>query len=557
MKNKNTVLWIWKKTRGQAPLLALLSVCSMITASAYVIPALLSRKIINAATKSASFGEAFPVIVRCGLLLLLTILAQLSLSVLNSHLVTLISGRMAISLRQSFFQTILKKNYPAISRLHSGELLNRFTSDVEIVVSGMTNFIPTALSVVTKLVAGLFVVLTFSKRFALISVGIGICMLAFSMFFRPFYKKMHKAVQEASGISKSFAQECVENMVVIKTFSGRAQILDRLALHMNRLLRVIIQRSVLGNIAGNGVSLLFTLLYYGTLCWGAFSIAGGNMDYGTLVAFMQIVSQIQSPFLNASSLITQFYSALASAERLMEIENFSDEKPPMDMDVQKVYESLEAICAQNLEFEYDKNPIIKNTSFSLPKGSMTAITGVSGTGKSTLFRLLLGLFPPKTGQLYAKTALGDIALDASTRPLFAYVPQGNFLLSGTIRENIKFLQPDVSDERMEAAARTACIYDFLVGLEKGFDTEIGERGSGLSEGQIQRIAVARALCTDAPILLLDECTSALDAETEEALLRNIAALRTKTVLFISHKNAAFSFCDTHLAVGEDGAFHMV
>ncbi len=555
MKNKSTLLWIWRHAKGQALLLALLSLSSMITASAYIVPALLSRKIINVAVGAGSLAAAKPELYRAGLMLLAVTLVQLALSVLNTHLKTLISGRMEISLRQSFFKTILEKSYPEVSRMHSGEILNRFTSDVDVVVSGITSFIPQALSIGAKLVAGLIVVLSFSKTFALISVFVGILILCFALLFRPFYKRMHKAVQEASGVSRSFAQECVENIVVIKTFSGRAQILDRLKLHMNKLLRVVIRRSVVSNIAGNGISLLFTVVYYGTLLWGAFSIVTGHMDYGTLMAFLQIVSQIQSPFLSASMLITQFYSALASAERLMEIEDFTGEKAPMQEDPAALYEMLDAICAENLSFKYDKTEILKNTSFSLPKGSMTAITGISGTGKSTLFRLLLGLFPPESGRLYAKTKTGDIPLDAATRPLFAYVPQGNFLLSGTIRENIKFLSPDVSDEKMEEAARTACIYEFLAGLPDGFDTEIGERGSGLSEGQIQRIAVARALCSDAPILLLDECTSALDSATEEAMLRNIAALRTKTVLFISHKNAAFSFCDKHLSV-EDGVFYL-
>ncbi len=553
---KSTLLWIWKHTKGQAPLLALLSLCSIITSSAYVVPALLCRSLINTATSAASFGEAAPVLLRLGGYLLLVILLQLALSVLNTHLQALIGGKMEISLRQSFFETLLRKSYPQISSLHSGEILNRFTTDVNIVVSGMTNFVPTALSIGAKLIAGLVVVFSFSKRVGIVSIGLGIFVLLGSSLFRPFYKKMHKAVQEASGVYKSFAQECVENMVVIKTFSGRAQILERLSLHMRRLLRVLLRRSIVSNIASHGLSLIFTLVYYGTMVWGAFSIVSGDMDYGTLVAFLQIVSQIQAPFVNASFLITQLYSAMASAERLMEIEDFQDEEIASSPDPVAMYTSLTAICAENLCFQYDKTEVIRNTSFSLPKGSITAITGISGTGKSTLFRLLLGLFAPNEGKLYAKTEKGDLPISSATRPLFAYVPQGNFLLSGTVRENIAFLNPKVTDAEVEEAARTACIYDFIAGLEKGFDTQIGERGSGLSEGQIQRIAVARALCSGAPILLLDECTSALDTQTEEALLRNIAALRTKTVLFISHKNAAFSVCDKHLAI-ENGVIQDV
>lgn len=556
MKEKGTIRWIWEKARGQAVRLILLSLFSMIASGAYIVPALLSRRAINAAVGAASLKEAAPVLWECALLLLLVIFFQLLLSVINTHLRAVISGKMEKNMRESFFSSLLKKEYPAISRYHSGEILNRFTSDVDIVVSGITTFLPQALSILTKLLAGLLLIISFSPGFALVSIGIGVLVLGFALLFRPFYKKIHKTVQEASGKARSFTQECTESLVAIKSFSGKANIHARLAQLLDKVYRMKIRRNHVSNLTANGVSLLFTLFYYATLIWGALSIASGQMDYGTLTAFLQIVSQIQSPFLSASGLITQFYSALASAERLMEIENLPDEKTDAGFEPISAYENALGICARSLSFQYDERPIIQNTSFHLPKGSLTAITGASGTGKSTLFRLLLGLFSPSEGGLFLQMADGELSLDASTRSLFAYVPQGNLLLSGTVRENIKFINPAISDDKMEEAARAACIYDFIMQLPDGFDSALGERGSGLSEGQMQRIAIARALCADAPVLLLDECTSALDSETEEAVLRNIAALKTKTVLFISHKNAAFSFCDTHLAI-DDGVFRLL
>lgn len=556
MKEKRTIHWIWEKARGQAVRLILLSLFSMVASGAYVFPALLSRRAINAAVGAASLKEAAPVLLECALLLLLVILIQLLLSVINTHLRAVISGKMEKSMRESFFSSLLKKEYAAISRYHSGEILNRFTSDIDIVVSGITTFLPQALSILTKLLAGLVLIISFSPGFALVSIGIGVLVLFFALLFRPFYKKMHKMVQEAAGKARSFTQECTESLAVIKSFCGKTTIRSRLSALLETVYRTKIRRNHVSNFTSNGVSLLFTLFYYATLIWGALSIAGGHMDYGTLTAFLQIVSQIQSPFLTASGLISSVYSALASAERLMEIEQLPFEKTDKGFDVGTAYEAAEGIRAHALAFRYDARPIIQSGDFFLPKGSLTAITGTSGTGKSTLFRLLLGLYTPNAGTLSLQTADGEILLDASTRALFAYVPQGNFLLSGTIRENIKFINPAISDAKMEEAARAACIYDFISRLPDGFDTVLGERGSGLSEGQMQRIAIARALCADAPVLLLDECTSALDSETEEAVLRNIAALKTKTVLFISHKNAAFSFCDTHLSI-DDGVFRLI
>lgn len=556
MKNKTSLIWIWKHTKKEMWLLLLLTVISMICASAYILPALLTRHVINVAVSGGSLLAAKSELIRCGLLLLCIIFAQLILSMLGNHISAIISGRLEMKIRREFFETLLRKNYAEISKFHSGEILNRFTSDIDVVVSSITSFLPNALSIFAKLLAGLIVVASFSGKFAIFSVFVGFVILGFALLFRPWFKKIHKAAQAASGVSRSFTQECVENIVVVKSYAGKSRIVQKLSEHMQKLYRIKLRRNIISTIAGSGVSLIFTLVYYGTLLWGAFSIVSGQMDYGTLMAFLQIVSQIQSPFLNASGLITSLYSALGSAERLMEIESFGDEKTESLSDVKGLYAKMDAICAENLSFGYDDTAILKNTTFSLPKGSMTAITGTSGTGKSTLFRLLLGLFSPESGQLYIRTSEGNIATDATTRPLFAYVPQGNLLLSGTVRENIKFINPEISDAKMEEAARAACIYDFISGLPEGFDTVIGERGSGLSEGQIQRISVARALCTDAPILLLDECTSALDSATEEALLKNIAALQTKTVLFISHKNAAFSFCDLRLTI-ENGNFRIV
>ena len=552
MKNKSSLLWILKHAKKEALLLSVLGLTGMITSSAYVIPALLSRRVINAVTGGGSIAAAKADLFFSGGVLLLVILLQLALSMLSTHLSAMLSGRLEMKIRTEFFETLLHKKYAHISKFYSGEILNRFTSDIDVVVNGITTLIPQTLSIFAKLCAGLIVVASFSAKYALVSVLFGICILGFALLFRPFYKRIHKAAQEAAGISRSFTQECVENIVVVKTLSKRAGVLEKLNSHLQKLYRIKLRRSLVGNFASAGVSLIFTCLYYGTLFWGAFSILNDAMDYGTLMAFLQIVSQIQSPFLSASGLVTLLYSAMGSAERLMEPENFENEKTDSPIDT-AVYKNTKAICAENLSFGYSDAPVISGTTFSLPKGSLVAITGSSGAGKSTLFRLLLGLFSPTGGKLYLETETGKVMIDETCRPLFSYVPQGNLLFSGTIRENIKFLNPTVSDAQMDEAARAACIYDFIKSLPKGFDTEIGERGGGLSEGQIQRISVARALCADAPILLLDECTSALDIETEEAMLRNIAKLNTKTVLFISHKNAAFSFCDVHLKM-EDKKF---
>jgi ABC-type multidrug transport system fused ATPase/permease subunit len=356
-------------------------------------------------------------------------------------------------------------------------------------------------------------------------------------------------VRKETGEVQSLTQECVENIVVIKSFSNRLPLSSRLDKIMQKLYKSKIHRNHINNVASSGLFIIFTVGYYATLCWGALSIAsgGGIMDYGTLMAFLQIVSQIRTPLYNASGVLTSFYSTLASAERLMELENLPEENVDINLDTGKIYADMISIKAENVSFGYNNDKqIIRDSSFEIKKGFCVAVTGPSGTGKSTLFRLLLGLFECNNGSLTVKSSTDETTINASTRKLFAYVPQGNLILSGSIADNVRFCNNDVDDSKVIEALKDACLYDFIETLPDGINTIIGERGLGLSEGQIQRISVARALCCEAPILLLDECTSALDSETEIKMLNNIIAKRNKTVLFISHREAALSVCDSEL-----------
>ena len=546
MKHEKSLHWIGRIAKKQALLLCLLSVCSIVSSVSYIGLALVSRRVINIAVTAASVNDVKDDIIKCGLLLLSVIIGQLLLTVLNSHLKAVISGKIEMSLRHRLFDKVMSKEYPAISKIHSGELLNRFTSDTDIVVSGITNFIPNALSIIAKLLSGLIVITSFSKGYTAIVISTGIFVLFCAILISPIFKRLHKEVQQASGIMRSFSQECMENIVVVKSFSGNKPLLEKLDEHMRKIYNKKIFRNHISNIAGGGISFIFTSLYYATLLWGTIEIAAGSMDYGTLMAFLQIVSQIRTPFFNASGIITQFYSALASAERIMEIEELPDEPVNSDLNVNELYEKMTAVKLNGLSFSYSNKTVIEDSSARIPKGSIVSLTGPSGVGKSTLFRLLLGLFSPNSGSLSIETDTSDINITPKLRSMFSYVPQGNFVLSGTIAENIRFSNPHAFDEDMISAAKSACVYDFIKSLPDGFDTMLGERGLGLSEGQIQRIAIARALVSDAPILLLDECTSALDEETERRLLDNIAEMKTKTVFFISHRSTALSICNTHL-----------
>ena len=234
----------------------------------------------------------------------------------------------------------------------------------------------------------------------------------------------------------------------------------------------------------------------------------------------------------------------------MELQEIQGEPEPAEQTPEDMYRSMTAIEAEALTFSYDRDQVFCDSAFSLPKGAFAVITGPSGIGKSTLLKLLLGVFRPENGRLYLRGQDADITLDRSTRRLFAYVPQGNLLLSGTIRENLTIVKPDATQEELDQALHVSAMDDFLPQLPQGLDTVLGESGAGLSEGQAQRLAIARAVLGGAPVLLLDECTSALDAETEQAVLQRLKALPNRTYIAVTHRPAATALCDWRLEVSD-------
>ena len=286
---------------------------------------------------------------------------------------------------------------------------------------------------------------------------------------------------------------------------------------------------------------------------GCIHVIKGLITVGVLTAMLQLVGQVQAPFKNLSSVIPQYYSMIASAERIIEIEQLADE-PELNhglVDCNKIYDNLSEIIFDNVSFAYDDEEILKSLSYSIKKGEFVSIFGRSGIGKSTLLKLLLGIIIPDKGSITLLLNDGEkIPVDKSTRKLFAYVPQGNLILSGTIRENIAFSKKVQDDKVIIECAKTAEIWDFIKGLPKGLDTPLGEKGLGLSEGQVQRLAIARALYHGSPVLLFDEATSALDEKTEAAILKNIKSLKKITCIIVSHRKTILEICDKSIYIEE-------
>ncbi len=534
--NGATLRWIFKCTKKYLPAVALISLFSIIVSLSSVELALLSKKVLEIAT-----GDAEGELMSCALGLVGIVILQILLSGADTVLKAYAGGKLTISVRNYLFGVLNRKKYSKLYFYHSGDLLNRFTSDADVVINSIISVIPGVASMTAQLVGGITAILLLDSKLAFIVLFAGIAVPAFGRLISRKYKRLHKEVQQTEGKARSFMQECFENVIVLKAFGSVKPFAKKLNQYMKRNFSIKIKRSYMSSVMHLSLYSFFTVGYYAILIWGAGEISQKKITYGMLMAFLQLVSQLRMPLQNISGIFPQYYSAIASAERLMEIENGEEDKPLLDdAELNDVIKSFGGIEFKNVSFAYDGEEILKNCSFTVPKGKITALTGESGSGKSTVFKIILGLYDAKSGDI---TVNGGRKLDPSLRGLFAYVPQGNMVLSGTIRENITLCNDNVNEKRLIEAAKAAEIYDFISSMPAGFETVLAERGAGLSEGQIQRISIARALLTDAPVLLLDEATSALDEATETRLLNNIRALKDKTVLFVTHRNTSLGACD--------------
>lgn len=534
--NKNTLKWIYTRVKKYLPLIIAVSAVTALSACTGVGIALVTKRIFDIATKDTGGS-----LVSAGLILFAIIAAQVALSAVHSFLSAYISGKLTVSLRSYLFTSVLKKKYSSLAGYHSGDILNRFTSDTEVVVSGSVTIIPSVTSMVTKIVTGIGAMLILNPYLAVIILLLGIAVPAIGRLINKRYKRLHKDCQKTEGKTRAFLQECFENIVVIKSFVSETPFKARLGSFMEENFKVRMKRTSVSVLAHICLYSFFTVGYYAVLVWGAGSIAAGTITYGTLMAFLQLISQLRAPLQNVSGIMPKYYSALASAERLMELENLENEQPALsDGKINSLKSDFLRLEVNNVSFSYGGEEILENCSFAAEKGQITALTGESGSGKSTLFKLILGLYEPRSGSI---TVNGETEVDTSLRGLFSYVPQGNMVLSGTVRDNITLCDPDIDEEKIIKAAKAAEIYDYIVALPEGLDTVLSERGAGLSEGQLQRISIARALLADAPVLLLDEATSALDEATETKVLGNIKNMTDKTVIFITHRNTSLKVCD--------------
>ena len=475
------------------------------------------------------------------ILLVATLIVQLLLGAYRSWVNAMLSVKASNKMQMDIFRRALLTPWIASKSFHSGDIINRIEKDVNVIVSLVTDTLPSFIIVCAQFIGAFVFLYIMDRTLALFVIIIIPFFLVIGKLYIKTMRRISRQIRQTDSHLQAQYQEGITNRVVIKTIHGATdEIIHRTLKTQNKMVRLVHNRarySVTSNLIMN---FGFTAAYLFTFIWGTYHLAIGLITYGALIAFVQLVAQIQRPARSLVKFIPDIISALTSGERILQIKQMDEETDTGENLAPPQLGERIGVTLKDITFGYKEGrDILHNFSCEFPPRSRTAIMGPTGQGKTTLIRLILALIKPRQGTI----TIGSTPVSPATRHYFAYVPQGNTLFSGTIRSNLQLAAPDATDEQLIEALRLAKA-DFVLKLKEGLSSQCGENGIALSEGQAQRLCIARALLVDAPVLLLDEATSALDPDTEAAVLNNICTTLTdRTIICVSHREKILEYCD--------------
>lgn len=557
MKINTTALNYIKKNASPYKLhIIVLTVLSTVSGIMGAVSALFLRNVINnaVAKNEAAFWQSF-IVMTC--FIAAGILLSAAARRLSAYTVTSLEN----TLRLRLFMSILKGDYAEASKEHSGMWMNRLTSDASAVAGEAVGLLPGITGTAARLISAVVIIVSAAPGFLYVILAGGLIALLGAIKFRKKMKDLYKLVREKDGSLRMRLQDYLGSLVIVRTYAAEDTAAEDVSEKMNDYRAAVMRRTRFSNIMNIGFAGIMEGGYLFAAAFCGYAILMGTMDYGTFAAMLDLVGQVQGPLAGISGFVPRFVSLIGSAERLMEFDSEYTGKqllpePEKISGIEDFYASgFTGLGLDGVTFTYpgDEQPVLTDFSLFAEKNSSVALTGFSGCGKSTALKILMGLYKPDSGESYVLTQDGRIKDEEllKYRRLFAYVPQGNLLMSGTIRDVVAFSRRDLAGdtERINRALEISCALGFVSELEKGIDTELGENGAGLSEGQMQRLAIARAVFSGSPVLMLDECTSALDAETEKQLLENLRSLSGKTVLLVTHRRSAVDACDREISFG--------
>ena len=544
--------WLWRVLRGNRRQVVLNASLGLMGVACSLLMVWAMQRAIDTAA-GVRPGSIYWRVALMGLI----IACEFALNISKVWIKNILGVKAQNRMQQQMLDRLLRAEWRGKDRYHSGDIINRLEQDVQTVVSFITETLPTTLSTVTLFVGAFFYLLQMDVWLACITVAILPIFILVSRIYVAQMRKYTRRVRNSDSQVQSLLTETVQNRMLIKTLEAGDRMVDRLGDTQTVLREHVRQRtkfSIVSNLFVNGG---FSLGYLVAFLWGAVRMSAHTITFGQMTAFLQLVFRIQGPARDLTRLAPAFVSVFTAAERLMELE-----EAPQEQQGEGVL--LPSPCGVRLTdvtyaYEDADQPVLNRLSFDFRPGTCTAVLGETGAGKTTLVRLILALVRPQQGaiEIYSgqsgdsgntgESGTSAYAISPRHRCNFVYVPQGNTLLSGTIRDNLLMGCPDATDDDLWRVLRLVC-GDFVATLPQGLDTVCSEAGGGLSEGQAQRIAIARALLRNRSIMLFDEATSALDPDTERQLLENILSDRSKTVIFITHRPAVVDYCDQVLRV---------
>lgn len=531
-------LWhAWKGNRLQAVLNAVIGLVSVVVSLSSVWAV---QHAIDVASHATEGNIYWAVAIMGGL-----ILCDFALNIASVWVQNILGVKAQNRMQQQILDRLLRSEWHGKESRHSGDVLNRLEFDVNSVVVFLTQTIPGALSTLALFLGAFIYLCNLDWRLALvITFMIPLFVLVSKIYVRQM-RSLTREVRNQDSKVQSVLQETVQNRMLIKTLESDSAAVHKLEGTQSVLRRKVVKRTIFSVFSNLVLNFGFALGYLVAFLWAAIRMSGGVLTFGQMTAYLQLVNKIQSPARQLTKLVPAFVGVFTAAERLMELE----EDPLEEQGDPIVLDAPCGVRLNNISYAYTDadEDVIHNLNFDFRPGSCTAVLGETGAGKTTIVRMILALLKPQKGRVELYNDKECREMSPRMRANLVYVPQGNTLLSGTIRDNLRLGKLDATDEEMRAALHKACA-DFVMELPDGLDTQCAEQGGGLSEGQAQRISIARALLRDRSIILFDEATSALDPETERHLLQNLLKHNDKTIIFITHRLAVVDYCDQTLKI---------
>lgn len=545
--SKDSITWILGKVKKRLPVIGLLIGVSILNAYLGVLFALSTKGVIDS-TVNGEYNSLAYAALKLGLI----IFGQIAGNVVYRHLYDKLEADLDRDLKSQFMHIILQGEYADVAAYHSGDLVYRLNGDIRIVVSAIMSVFPGLASLLMQTIAVVVVLSGISYYFTALLILLCVVVAGGGLLFRGLLKQLNKDINQASGKISGFFQETIEKLLIVQALDVAPQMEQKSENLLETRWQFQRKRKNVGIATYTGLSFLGYLVSFITLVWCAYRMMHGQMTFGELTATTQLADRLEAPVYYLPGLIRQLLNMGSSADRLKELEGIRPADTDRSIDAVAEYAVMDAIMAERLTFGYGRDTVLNQVNFTIPKGSLTVIVGHSGIGKSTLLKLLLGIYTPESGGIYLKGRGHRTPVAQRTRGMFSYAPQGNLLLSGTLRENLTFASPKATEEEIWQAIYVSGMDEYIAQLPDGLETQLGENAAGLSEGQAQRLSLARAILSRAPILLLDEVTSALDGETEKVVLSRIRELKNRTCIAVTHRMAVLDLADWQVKITKNG-----